>query len=283
MKKQTIFLFAAALVASSASLRAQMVQIDFTAVVHDIVGTAPAGVSLGSSVTGHVTVDLQYLSPECQTGAVNFTCFDYTGGRPGYVFQLDTGAEKLTWDSAVAASGVGTVPGIFFYDLSFIGLQFINVEARNAGEITSVNLRIQDTNAPAGLFTGARFPDSINLQEVTDAAFYYYGPIVAGDEIQFRADVTSLSLTVTPARSPCELLVDALNGANLASQVRKPLLTMAQNACRAMARGDCGAASHELEALQKLLQARLARENAALAGQLSGAAQAIINSGCSGK
>src|SRR6476646_3275768 len=95
----------------------QMLQIDYTATVRQLSGEVPAGVALGSTITGRVEVDLQYLPPDCST-APWYGCYDYASRAPGYVFQFDTGVQSVTLDSAMAAQDAGISPGIFLYNLA---------------------------------------------------------------------------------------------------------------------------------------------------------------------
>src|ERR1043166_6278304 len=101
-----------ALLAIGLPLRAQIVRIDFTATVTELQGTVPAGVSLGSSITGHVQVDLQYL-PTPDDSAPWLTVYSYAG-IPGYIVQFDTGTQSIALDSVSAENNAGTSPGIFF-------------------------------------------------------------------------------------------------------------------------------------------------------------------------
>ena len=73
----------------------QRLQIDYTATVGHLSGDVPAGVALGSTITGRVEVDLQYLPPDCSTAAW-YGCYDYVTRLPGYLFQFDTGVQSVT-------------------------------------------------------------------------------------------------------------------------------------------------------------------------------------------
>lgn len=267
-------LCAAALLTLAGPVRAQVARIDFTAKVTDLRGTVPAGVALGSAITGHVQVDLQTL-PTPDDSASFFTGYFYGTGTaiPGFLIQFDTGSESILLDSVNAASNGGATPGIFLYNLS--DRQFTDFQLRNAGQIWSAYLHFADTNPPLTLLTDNHFPNGLNIAASTEAYFEYDAP--AGQN-SFRADLTSVSLTIIPP--PCDALIDQITASNLPANRKQPLLATARAACASFARGECETARAQLSTFQSKVQTQLSKSDPALAHSLTTTAQTLINYGC---
>jgi hypothetical protein len=270
----------AALLGTCLPLRAQVVQIDFTARVTQAVGSVPAGVSLGSTITGQVQVDLQYL-PTPDDSASFYTGYYYGGGVPGYVIQFNTGVQTITLDSVNAANNAGATPGIFLYNLQPTcpecgpALQWVDFQLRDAGQTWFAYVRIADTNPPLNFLADNHFPYGLNLAASTEAYLGYHD---TGGNPSFRADLTSVSMTIAPP--PCTGLVDQVNASDLPAQRKRPLLASLEAACGALARNDCETASGQLRAFQHKVRVQVSKDDPALANALTAAAQALIDHGC---
>jgi hypothetical protein len=167
--------------------------------------------------------------------------------------------------------------------LDLDALQYVNFQARNAGQTWSVTLQFRDTDAPFTLFANNHFPYGMNLAAATDASFNYHDS-GGGELTTFRADLTSVSLTLPPPPPPpqptCTTLIEQVNSSNLPERRKQPLLATLKAACAADDRGNCEAARGQLSAFQKKLHAQISTDDPGLANALSAAAQAIIDRVC---
>jgi len=80
----------------------QLVHIRFTSEVTEDSGQLLPGVSVGSIITGKVDIDLAYFPhDDAFEGLIpDFALYSYSGqGRPGYIFQFDTGVQTFTLNS----------------------------------------------------------------------------------------------------------------------------------------------------------------------------------------
>jgi hypothetical protein len=75
-------------------------------------------------------------------------------------------------------------------------------------------------------------------------------------------------------------LVDLLNGSDLSSRQKRPLLATLRAASSSLAGGDCEMAISQLEAFQNKVRAQLQRSEPALANELITTAQLIVDSAC---
>ena len=78
-------------------------------------GPLPAGVTLGSTISAEIRVDLTHLPSDSDPSPLQGAYSYFGGGIPGYTFRIDTGREVLGFDSFDAANTPGTGPGIFLY------------------------------------------------------------------------------------------------------------------------------------------------------------------------
>jgi hypothetical protein len=125
------------------------------------------------------------------------------------------------------------------------------------------------------VLTDLHFPYGLNLAASTEA---YLGFHDRGGDPSFRADLTSVSITITPP--PCSALIDQVNGSNLSARRKQPLLATLQAACAAYGRNECEAARGQLSAFQNKVRAQVSQDEPGLANALIAAAQTIIDHAC---
>jgi hypothetical protein len=112
---------------------AQMVRVQFVSEVASMSGSPLPGVTVGSVITGEVTVDLAHLPADVHPFD-SVGEYSYSGhGPPGYIFQFTAGGQTYTFDSVNAAGDGGTTPGIFLHDFGPSG-ESMNFQARSAGK-----------------------------------------------------------------------------------------------------------------------------------------------------
>jgi hypothetical protein len=101
---------------SSQFSRAQTARIQFTSEVTNVVGSVLSNVAVGTVITGQIGVVLAPLPPDVDASA-NIASYSCAGGRPGYVFQFNTGVETVTLNSTNAAGDRGVLSSIYLAQL----------------------------------------------------------------------------------------------------------------------------------------------------------------------
>ena len=252
---------------------AQLVRLQFNSLVTEISGSPLAGVTVGSTITGQIQVDLASL-PSDNNPLPWFGGFDYSGGGPGYTFQFDTGFETISYDSVNAAGGAGLTPGLFLQ--SAPDAEFFSLQARDAVNPFGAVLRFRGSTNPLALVSGDYFPEDVHLAAgLGDADFLYFNKY--GD-IVLAAQVTSVSFDLEPTTNPCVLLSYRVNASALPAKHKRELLDKLQSADGAFAQGREKTGLKHLAKFQKRLRDRVEKQDAALFRHLMKGAKSLIDS-----
>ncbi len=278
-QKLKAIIWLAAFVVAASPACSQIVRIEFTSQVFEVVGSPLVGVTVGSVITGHVEVDLASL-PTDEDPWESVGLYPYSsaeGGRPGFVMEFDTGFERISYDSINAANDPGITPGIFMHDEAGAH-DWLGLQARDQGEPYATGLSFEAYMEPRTLTSGDYFPESVNLQAGLEKARFYYTDYFGANAV--AAIVTAASMTVEPGGS-IALLALRVQASELSGQRKRVLLGLLEASEVAFAQGRCDAGLRQLQTFQNKVQAQVERTDALLAGRLIAGAQAIINSGCS--
>lgn len=274
--KSTIFgvLISIALQFSIHVSHAQTARIQFTSEVTNVVGSLLSNVTAGTVITGQIDVVLTQLPPDVDASP-DIASYSFAGGRPGYVFQFNTGTETITLNSTNAAGDPGVLPTIYLAQLADPS-DHVGFQARDAGSANAAILSFGDITAPLTLLTGDYFPEDVHLSEGAARAMFQY--FSGGASVE--ASVTSATMTIVNAEGPCAVLIVRVNSSTLSARQKRILLRLLHAADRAYANDRCELGQRRLRHFQRSVRARIRREDRILAAHLIDGARAIIDAGC---
>lgn len=251
----------------------QLVRLQFNSLVTQASGSPLAGVAVGTTITGHIEVNLATL-PSDNNPLPWFGGYDYSGGVSGYTFQFDTGLETVSYDSVNAAADGGLTPGFFLQ--SAVDAEFFSLQARGAENPYGAVLRFRGSTNPLALVSGDYFPEDVHLAAgLGHADFLYfnkYGDIVVA------AQVTTASLDIDPTNNPCVLLSYRVNASALPAKHKRELLDKLRSADGAFAQGREKTGLKHLAKFQKRLRDRVEKQDAALFWHLMKGVKSLIDS-----
>ena len=255
--------------------RGQIARIQFTSEVTNVVGSLLSSVTVGSVITGQIDVVLAQLPPDVDANP-DIASDSYAGGRPGYVFQFNTGVETVTLNSTNAAGDPGVLPAIYLAQLGDPS-DHVGFQARDAGNPNAAILSFGDITPPLTLLTGDYFPEDVHLDEgLARAMFQYFS---GGATVEAR--VTSAIMTIVDAEGPCAVLIFRVNASALSARQKRILLRLLDAADQAYANDRCRLGQRRLRHFQRSVRARIRREDRILATHLVAGARAVIDAGCS--
>jgi hypothetical protein len=278
MKTQTFraVICLAAMFGSAFPIWSQIVRIQFTSEVTQADASLLPGVTVGSTITGQVEVDLAYFPPNASVNP-DYVFFPYGGeSRPGYIFQFNTVVQANTLDSLNAGRGLGLVPGVSLAD--YADSDYMDFAARDQGTLFGVDPSFWDATAPYTLLSGHYFPEDVNLAAGLDRATFNYADFFLTTTAVI-AKVTAAGMTIEQA-TPSALLIYRVNASSLPAQRKRPLLATLDAADAAFAKGQCTTGLRNLQTFQNKVLAQVAEIDSVLADHLIAGAQAIIDSGC---
>lgn len=275
LARRIILLLGIALLLLAAELaRAQIVRVDFTSEVTNVLGELLPGVGVGTIITGRVEVDLAHLPLDSESGTEG--SYRYGPGDPGYTFAFSTGTSNYVYYSTNAGRGFGAWPGTFLHDGSF-GRDYLAFQARNEGNLNAALLTFEDPVQPSALVNYDYFPESVNLEPgLPRAAFNFHG---GGPNFVF-ARVTSAAMSIDTGGSVTALLLYRVNVSVAQAKTKRKLTRMLNAAERAFAHDRCRLGVVRLRHFNTQVHVRLRKQSPVLAGFLRAGAQEIINSGC---
>ena len=243
-----------------------------------MVGTPLSGVTTGSVITGEVAVDLAQLPPDDNPGSYGAE-HNYSGGKPGYIFQFSTGQQTFTYNSINAAGDGGLTPGVFQFQRGDPS-HFLNFQARDAGNPYAVLLQFEDYTEPLTLVRGDYFPEDVNLETIPERARLYYFDNFGTAEV--IAQITALTMTIEKP-TPASLLIYRVNASTLSARHKQLLLRLLGRADEAYANGQCRLGQKRLRHFQQSVLAQVRKKDPVLAAHLAAGAQTVIDGGCSAK
>ena len=250
----------------------QLVRIQFNSLVTQASGSPLAGVTVGSTITGQIQVNLATL-PSDNNPLTWFGGYDYSGGLPGYTFQFDTGLETVTYDSVNAAGGGGLTPGFFLQSVT--NAEFFSLQARDEGNPFGAVLRFRGSTNPLALVSGDYFPEDVHLAGgLGNADFLYFNKY--GDVVM-AAQVTSASLTIESGNNPCGLLSYRVKTSGLSKKHKRELLDKLQSADEAFAKGREKTGLRHLVKFQKRVRDRLEKKDPVLFQHLMTGAKSLLD------
>jgi hypothetical protein len=254
----------------------QIVRIEFSSQVTQVVGSPLEDVTVGSIITGHVEVDLARL-PIDHDPWPGVGGYAYLGDQSGFTLQFDTGFQTITYNSINAARDGGTAPGIFLYDEAG-NHDHLGLQARDQGNPYAAILSFEDITVPRTLASGDFFPESLNLRAGMGRAMFQYFDNFGTDSVV--AQVTSASMTVDSAETLVPLLMLRVKASNLSMARKRMLLTTLRSAEHALDQDRCKAALRYLRTFQIKVRSQVKKIDSELARRLISGAQSVINSGC---
>jgi hypothetical protein len=254
----------------------QVVRVQFTGEVTNIVGSLLSNVTVGTVITGHVEVDLARLPADVDPNP-DVANYSYSGGRAGYVFQFNTGDQTITYDSISAAGDPGVLPTIYVAQLGDPS-DHIGFQARNAGSPYAAILSFDDIMPPLALLTGDYFPEDVHLDEGLARAMFQYFDNFGSSTVEAR--VTSAMMTIVGAETPSALLIFRVNASTLSPRQKRMLLRILRAADRAYANDRCEVGQRRLRHFQRSVRVRVRRHDRILANHLVDGARAVIDAGC---
>jgi hypothetical protein len=267
--------YLAAVLGPALPVFSQLVRIQFSSEVTEVTAPLLAGVTVGSTITGQVEVDLSFLPPDTDPSPATSSHWYSGAGLPGYIFQFATGLETFRLDSTNAATGLGIVPAISLAD--YADFDVLDLVARDQGNLNGVLLRFYDFTAPFTLLSGDYFPEDVNLAAGLETATFTYADFLTTNRVV--AKVTSASLVVEQ-ETPSALLIYRVNASSLPAQRKRPLITTLEAADAAFATGQCATGLRYLQTFQNKVRAQVTKFDSILANHLVAGAQTIIDAGC---
>ncbi|HMJ88721.1 MAG TPA: hypothetical protein VK530_02835 [Candidatus Acidoferrum sp.] len=268
--------FSAFLVAAVHS-QSQVVRIDFTSEVTNVVGSDLAGVMLGSIITGRVEVELPLLPVDSDEhpGIGQYSYVEQN--RPGYRFQFGTGFQSIVFDSTNAATDGGLATGIFMYDE--VGFHdHLGIQVRNHGTHYGTILSFEDITEPRTLLSNDYFPEAVNLDPGMARAMFQYFDNFGTNSVVAR--VTSASITIDTEGVVTGLLLYRVNISGLPAKPKRKLTATLNAAERAFSAGRCRLAVNRLKRFRNEVRLRVVKKDPVLAEVLRSGAQVIIDAGC---
>jgi hypothetical protein len=253
---------------------AQTVNILFTGQVTEVSAPLLEGVTVGSTITVRVSVDLAYLPKDSEPDP-DRSFFVYSGLRqPGYVFEIDTGFETITLDSVNAATGVGIVPGI---SLTQAGdSDIFDMAARDEGNPYGALLVFRDDVAPFELLTGDYFPEDANLAGGVDYGVFIWSDFIHTNAVVATMTSAAMSFEYDP---PTVFLRYRVRVSDLRPHIKRALTAALHAADRAYARDQCAAGVRYLRHFQRMVRS-LVGADTVLGEHLLRGAEDVIDFGC---
>ena len=266
-----------ALLAAAHPVASQIVRVDFTSEITQVVGDGLTGVQVGGIITGRVTVDLAYLPEDTDPWDSVGSYAVPSPATPGYTLAFDTGFEAVTFDSINAANDPGPTPGIFLFDGAG-GRDWIGFQMRHQDNPYAASLSFEDYSLPQSLVRTDYFPEAMNLPEGMERAMFQYYDSVGTDSVVAR--VTAASYTVDTGGIVTGVLQYRVKVSDLPRYKKLALLTSLRLAETSFKRGRCRLGLKHLEHFQRKVRLLVTRRDARLAYVLHHGAEAIIDTGC---
>src|SRR6058998_2293163 len=151
----------------------QVLRIEFSSQVTEVVGSLLPGVTVGSTISGQVQVDLAQL-PDDGSPLAGRGEYSYAGGHPGFTIQFNAGSHSIIYDSINGSRDPGISVGIFLNDDGG-NHDWLNFQLRNQDDPIAVILSFEDVTAPFTHLIGDYFPESVNFETgIPGAVFQYF-------------------------------------------------------------------------------------------------------------
>ncbi|MCI0745602.1 MAG: hypothetical protein L0Y58_09380 [Verrucomicrobia subdivision 3 bacterium] len=276
MKTKDTVVWLATLVAAVSPAWSHVLRIEFSSQVTQVEGSLLPGVTVGSTITGQVQVDLAQL-PQDYDPQPTIGGYSYAGGHPGFTIRFNAGSHSIMYDSINGSRDPGVSVGIFLTDDAG-NHDWLNFQLRNQDDPIAVILNFEDVTPPFTHVIGDYFPESINFKEgIPRAIFQYF------DNFGFAAVIArnvSATMTIDGVEGVTGLLMLRVNSSNLSAQRKRSLVNALQAAEEAFAKGDCEAGLRHLKTFQNKVHAQVDKSDPMLAARLITGAQAIIEAGC---
>jgi hypothetical protein len=257
-------------------LNSQSVSIHFTGEVTEVTAPWLEGVTVGSSISVRITVNLDTL-PQDSEADPDRAFFSYSGlNLPGYVFQIETANQIITLDSINAATGLGIVPGISLAQTGDIDV--FDLAARDEGNPYGALLVLRDTVEPFEFLTGDYFPEDVNFAGGINSGTFTYSDFIHTNAIVATMTASAMSFEY---ETPSSFLLYRIRVSQLPVGTKRALTASLETADDAFADEHCAAAVRHLEHFQDKVRT-LVRADAVLAKHLLDGAQEIIDWGCRG-